>query len=184
MGVINLGILVRKIMSKIARAGYIKDTDYASSTKGGTIKTDSTYATDITSGGKLKAKEITAEAYSEANDAAFISKATLDNVLAAQPAAVTMDLLFSGNLSAGAATYALSHNYTDYDLLLCNQQSAADYATGGWVTAVSTLLTGSGKYNNLGANAKIGFDPSDPDAFTTSSDTGATTGYMIYGIKF
>lgn len=106
MGVINLGILIKKIMGKIAGAGYVKDTDYASSSKGGTIKVDSTYATDITSGGKLKAKEITAEAYAEANDAAFISKATLDNVLAAQPAGGGATVLFEDeNPSQSANTW-------------------------------------------------------------------------------
>ena len=81
MGLINLSILVERIKKKLETSGFIKDTDYASSSEGGTIKVDSTYATDITSGGKLKAKEITAEGYSEANDGAFISKATLDNLI-------------------------------------------------------------------------------------------------------
>lgn len=63
-------------------SSFIEATDYATSTTGGTIKVDSTYAIELTSGGKLKAKEIAAEDYSAANDAAFISKGTLDNVLA------------------------------------------------------------------------------------------------------
>ena len=119
MGVINLGILVKKIMSKISGAGYIKDTDYASSSKGGTIKTDSTYATDITSGGKLKAKEITAEAYSEANDAAFISKATLDNVLASHGSGFSKTSIWSGDADFGTSgTYVtLSEDYDKYDAL-------------------------------------------------------------------
>lgn len=83
MGVINLGVLVKNIMSKISGAGYVKDTDYATSSKGGTIKVDSTYALDITDAGKLKAKEITHANYAAANAAAFISKKTLDNILAA-----------------------------------------------------------------------------------------------------
>ena len=104
MGVINLGVLVKKIMGKIAGAGYVKDTDYASSTKGGTIKVDSTYATDITSGGKLKAKEIAAEAYAEANDAAFISKATLDNLITAGAigGGMTWTKIWEGQASASS----------------------------------------------------------------------------------
>ena len=106
MGVINLGVLIKKVMSRVASAGYIKADSYASSTTGGTIKTDSTYATDITIGGKLKAKEITAEAYEEANDAAFISKATLDNVLAAQPSGGGATVLFEDeNPSQSANTW-------------------------------------------------------------------------------
>lgn len=120
MGVINLGILIKKIMGKISGAGYVKDTDYATSTKGGTIKTDSTYATDITSGGKLKAKEITAEAYAEANGAAFISKATLDNVLASQGGgSFSRTSIWSGDADFGTeGTYVtLSLDYDTYDAL-------------------------------------------------------------------
>lgn len=65
-------------------SGFITATDYATSTTGGTVKVDGTYQIELTSGGKIKAKELTAEAYAAANDAAFVSKGTLDNVLAAQ----------------------------------------------------------------------------------------------------
>ena len=123
MGVINLGILVKKIMGKISGAGYVKDTDYASGTKGGTIKVDSTYALDITDAGKLKAKEITHANYAAANAAAFISKKTLDNILAAGGTG-TWTHEDMGNLTQGVKkaftdmTAALSckklliHNYT------------------------------------------------------------------------
>lgn len=183
MGVINLETIVQKILNRIGGSGYLTPTDYATSSTGGTVKVDTDYGIEMTAAGKLRGTVETATDYGTAGNNMLVSKGTLNNVLAAQPSTAKLDLLFSGNLSAGAASYALAHDYTDYDLLLCNQTSASDYATGGWVTAVATLVTGSGKYNNLGANAKIGFDPSDPDAFTTSSDTGATTGYMIYGIK-
>ena len=118
MGVINLGILIKKVMSKVAGAGYIKADSYASSTTGGTIKTDSTYATDITSGGKLKAKEITAEAYSEANDAAFISKATLDNVLATLGGGFTKETIWTGSQSLSAAsTDTVLKDVNDYKMI-------------------------------------------------------------------
>lgn len=132
MGVINLSILIKKIMGKISGAGFIKDTSYASSSKGGTIKVDSTYATDITSGGKLKAKEITAEAYAEANDAAFISKATLDNVLAAQPApaaGLTFTEIFSGAYTTGdqAFTYPTGKTIADYSGMVVVAQNSDDF---------------------------------------------------------
>ena len=130
MGVINLSILMKKIMSKISGAGFIKDTSYASSSKGGTIKVDSTYATDITSGGKLKAKEITAEVYAEANDNAFISKATLDNVLAAQPApaaGVSLTEIFTGNYSSGTQSFTYPEG-----------KSMADYSVMGFVGKIGT----------------------------------------------
>lgn len=81
MGLVNLSILVERIKKKLLNSGFITNTDYASSSAGGVIKTDSTYSTDITSGGKLKAKEISASDYASANDSAFVSKATLDNLI-------------------------------------------------------------------------------------------------------
>lgn len=132
MGVINLGILVKKIMSKISGAGYIKDTDYASSSKGGTIKVDSTYATEVTSGGKLKAKEITAEAYSEANDAAFISKATLDNVLAGHSGGGSIDELYynsTGSAAPQTSPCTLSKSSADYKFLIVVIKYSNTYAT-------------------------------------------------------
>lgn len=153
MGVINLGILIKKIMGKISGAGYIKDTDYASSSKGGTIKIDSTYATDITSGGKLKAKEITAEAYSEANDAAFISKKTLDNVLAAQPAqGMTFDLLLEKTTSTASGTeLTLEKNYTDYKILFIE---LGDNSNNN--TQHGSLIVPALSQNTLGTNMFYG----------------------------
>lgn len=96
MGVINLGALVEKLKKKLANSGFIKNTDYASGTTGGVIKTDSTYATDITDAGKLKSKTITAANYAGANASAFISKGTLDALIEAGTfggGGVTVDLL-------------------------------------------------------------------------------------------
>lgn len=189
MGVINLGILVKKIMSKISGAGYIKDTDYASSSKGGTIKVDTTYATDVTTGGKLKAKEITAEAYSEANDAAFISKATLDNVLAAQPSGgVTVDELFNGSVTQGVTTWkTLSHAYTDYKLLhITDIGSSGTSHLFSAILNTGTLATGSNNSNSVpcGANAYLilRFDAEDATHFCLPQGSGSKN-LIIVGIK-
>ena len=64
-------------------SGFIEATDYATGTTGGTIKVDGTYQVELTSGGKIKAKEVAAADYASANDASFISKGTLDNLIAA-----------------------------------------------------------------------------------------------------
>lgn len=186
MGVINLGILIKKIMGKIAGAGYVKNTDYATSSKGGTIKVDSTYATDITSGGKLKAKEITAEAYSEANDAAFISKKTLDNVLAAQPSGgVTVTQLFSGSVVQGDSTWkTLSQAYTGFTFLLVNSVSGAN-SNSGELILVSNIQTSEYNTNKFGfgsSNISLRFDSADATHFCAPSGSGAIP-LSIYGIK-
>lgn len=184
MGVINLETIIQKVLKRIGGSGYLTPTDYATSSTGGAVKVDTDYGIEMTAAGKLRGTVETAADYGTAGNNLLVSKGTLNNVLAAQPSPVTMDLLFSGDIAAGVANYALAHDYTDYDLLFCNQQGATDYATGGWVTAVATLVIGAGKYNNLGVNVKIKFDSSDPDSFTTSAETVSTPGYMIYGIKF
>jgi hypothetical protein len=63
---------------------YVKNTDYASSSKGGVIKTNSTYATNIFANGDLYAEEKTYAQYEALGKKAFISKQTLENVLTAR----------------------------------------------------------------------------------------------------
>lgn len=174
-------------MGKIAGAGYVKDTDYASSSKGGTIKVDSTYATDITSGGKLKAKEITAEAYSEANDAAFISKKTLDNVLEAQPAGgITVDLLFSGNIVKGGQQYTLDHPYTDYKFLMaCNGTSTYNGSSSELIptAVISSAANNENFIRSTDLTMTFRFDSSDATKFSHPSGSGTLSGVKIFGIK-
>lgn len=173
-------------MGKIAGAGYVKDTDYASSTKGGTIKVDSTYATDITSGGKLKAGAITAEAYSEANDAAFISKKTLDNVLAAQPSGgVTFTELYSGNIVQGTTTWSsLSAAYTGFTgLLLCTTGTNSNAGQILPVAALSTSENNLNKFAYGSSNVQLRFDANDATHFCAPSGSSTINNVKIYGIK-
>lgn len=62
-------------------ADYIKSTDYASSSKGGVIKSNSSYGTGVSSG-FLQAGTKTYDQYKNAYASLFISKGTLENVLA------------------------------------------------------------------------------------------------------
>lgn len=62
-------------------SGFITDTNYATTTKGGAIKTSSTYGTSIASSGALYSVIRTIEQYDNVSVNAFISKGTLDNVL-------------------------------------------------------------------------------------------------------
>lgn len=120
MGLVNLSILVERIKKKLESSGFIKNTDYASSSTGGVIKVDSTYATEITSGGKLKAKEISASDYESANDSAFISKGTLDNVLASQGGGrFSKTSIWTGDADFGTqgTHVTLSTDYDTFDAL-------------------------------------------------------------------
>ena len=107
MGVINLGLLVEKIKRKLEGSGFVKNTDYATSTTGGVIKTSSTYGTAVTSGA-LKGATKTATQYESASDDMFVSKGTLDNLIAAGAigGGMTWTKIYEG---AGAASS--SHDF-------------------------------------------------------------------------
>lgn len=128
-------------------SGFIEDDDYATSSKGGTIKVDGTYAIELTSGGKLKAKEIAAESYAEANDAAFVSKATLDNVIAALPqpsAGVEFTEILNGSYSTGNPdfTYPEGKSFSDYSgMIVVANLSGDDFDTLVLPRAVFSIAT-------------------------------------------
>lgn len=185
MGVINLGILVKKIMGKIAGAGYVKDTDYASSSKGGTIKTDSAYATDITDAGKLKSKAITAEGYASANSAAFISKGTLDNLLTAGiigGGGMTWTKLFEGSIaSSGTGTFDTGVNPFDHKLVLLQGYSGTD---DFWSAYILPELLPEGT-----TSVTVSFVRADGAKKLTLSSSGITmpsnvgaAGMVVYGL--
>lgn len=66
----------------ITGKGLISNTDYANSTTGGVFKTSSAYGQSITSNGQLFAVTKAYSEYVSANNAMFISKGTLENVVA------------------------------------------------------------------------------------------------------
>ena len=174
-------------MSKVASAGYINADSYASNTTGGTIKTDSTYATDITTGGKLKAKEITAEAYSEANDAAFISKATLDNVLAAQGGGFTKEAIWTGSQALNVASSdTMLKDVNDYKMIgLLTDSSGVSVETVLGVTSSEGTVTPFWFASNSNAQMVICTCAITSTTLTTRTGVGGAgmTLKAIYGYK-
>ena len=63
-------------------ADYVKNTDYATNLKGGVIKIGSIVGTEMNAGGLLTGQVITYANYENANVKLFISKGTLENVIA------------------------------------------------------------------------------------------------------
>lgn len=61
---------------------YVEDTDYANSSTGGVVKVNDNYSIGINNG-NLYAQANTYEVYLTKGNGAFISKGTLENVLAA-----------------------------------------------------------------------------------------------------
>lgn len=168
-------------------SAFVKDTDYATGTKGGTVKVDSTYAIELTSGGKLKAKEITAAGYSEANDAAFISKATLDNVLAAQPTpqGFSETELFNGTANL-TVDQALSDKISNYKFLVCVFSDEYNELFSV-VVPVSLVVLGTTKFAGGISNAVLvifSFASGDSvDSVHRESYTGTSTLKAVYGYK-
>ena len=64
-------------------ADYVKNTDYATSSKGGVIKLSDYYGSSKDSNGFLNGKAKTLAEYENSSGSLLISKGTLENVLAA-----------------------------------------------------------------------------------------------------
>lgn len=179
MGVINLGALIEKLKTKLVASGFVKNTDYASSSKGGVIKTSSTYATAVTSGA-LKASVKTAEEYEALNDNAFVSKGTLDNVLAAKPAGSSYELLADSETDIpllGTFSLPNSGKFTDYQWIKIFFVGSAAVGGAEFDTDYFTL------------NMKLGIIVPDGIRYVTLSADGtltlpnnATWRVTIYGI--
>ena len=62
-------------------ADYVKNTDYAGTATGGVVKTGAAYGTQMASSGVLTSVTRTYDQYTSGNNAMFIGKATLENVI-------------------------------------------------------------------------------------------------------
>ena len=60
---------------------YVKNTDYATDSKGGVIKSDWASGSYITGNGKIKSRNVDYATYNSYEDTSFISKGTLENVI-------------------------------------------------------------------------------------------------------
>lgn len=69
-------------MSNDDLTNYVTNTDYATSATGGVIRTGASYGTTMASSGVLRATAKTYEDYSSAGNYMFVSKGTLENVIA------------------------------------------------------------------------------------------------------
>lgn len=193
MGVINLGALVEKLRKKLS-GDFISKTDYPSGDNAGVIKVDSTYATEVTSGGKLKAKAITAASYDEANDGAFISKATLDNLKTAGKLGGLTQLYAAPETPetiTNDAEFTLTDNPINYKELLIVMLSGSNPVTvsGIPVQGISDYyFTGVYYDSNVGVKvncANFGFTDQNKFKRTYVFVTSQTVCKLlaIYGIK-
>ena len=77
--------LLGKIGVQIDLTNYVQFTDYASSSKGGTIKVNTALGTEVSSTGGPQATTKTYANYTSAGNTMFVGKGTLENVLVNKP---------------------------------------------------------------------------------------------------
>ena len=154
MGVINLGLLVEKIKRKLEDSGFIKNTDYASASAAGVVKVGS--GLNISESGVLSA--------------------------AAQAAGLTVDVLWTGNVSNDYLdiTSALSHPITDYKFLAISFNSGSNVMPGQllYVDNMSTATNNSNYlyYGTNNCNIRLGDG-------TVSIQGSTQNGLKLLGIK-
>ena len=119
--------LLGKIGVQVDLTDYVKFTDYATSSKGGTIKTG--YGNATTNWGALYCLLYTYAQYSSLDNNSFISKGTLENVITGKGlvsntdyAGTTKAGVFKSNSAAGTGMnsndgvlYALTKTYSQYN---------------------------------------------------------------------
>lgn len=92
---------------------YVKNTDYASYSKGGVIKVDDAFSTFMTDG-KLKCSSKTYADYQNSSSYAFISKGTLENVIAGKELVTNQDISGKANkinvVQTSASTIEINPN--------------------------------------------------------------------------
>lgn len=106
--------------TEVDLTNYVQYSDYATTSRAGLVRISSTVATDIVSStGLLYARSLDYATYTSANNAAFISKGTLENVITGKGLVSSSDL----------ATVATSGSYND----LSNTPSEVTESTvSGW----------------------------------------------------
>jgi hypothetical protein len=98
---------------------YVKNTDYASTTKGGVIRVNPAYKTNITSGGILISTPMSIDEYNTAQTGAFIAKGTLGNIKndLVKRAVTENDIELTDDEKASARTWIGAVGDTDYATL-------------------------------------------------------------------
>ena len=80
-GTLENVIAGKGLLDSSALTDYVKNTDYAGTSTGGVVKTGAAYGTQMASSGVLTSVTRTYDQYTSGNNAMFIGKATLENVI-------------------------------------------------------------------------------------------------------
>lgn len=93
MGVINLGILIRKLThvflrkdeaaTELSTLGFVKNTDYASASTAGVVKINDSYGFGISETGEIRGLNATLTQYNNSPDYRIINKGTMRSIRSA-----------------------------------------------------------------------------------------------------
>lgn len=159
MGVINLGILVSKIKGKLIESGFVRNTDYATASKGGVVKVGTTGGLQVSSG-TLKGKTLAdAAAYASANDDTVMTKGDMSYVSTGGIFSVTEIYSNPGSSSAAAEfTFPSGKTLSDYSfILICAFYDNTAGTPDECITSVLpvSLITAAGEE---GIKTRINYD--------------------------
>lgn len=183
----------------ITGKGLVSNTDYASSSTGGVIKTSGTYATTIGSGGELTAQTKQYSSYDSMSNSAFISKGTLENAITGKGLVSDTDYATSAKggvvktgSQLGILINANGNPYIDYAVNddISSKTSyrkpivpaTLDYAVKVGVTTNANTLTDTEKTNAcawLGTGKMTTISQADYDALVSGGTVDTNTYYFI-----
>lgn len=153
-------------------SNYVTNTDYATSSVGGVIRTTGTYASGMTSSGQLRSEEKTYAQYASLHDNAFIAKGTLENVIEGKGLAYKTEIPDVSNFITKSVNDLNNYyNKTQTDELLDEKQDVLQTEEVTQVSIDTTviqnssnLVTGGAVYNAISAKQ----NKTDNDLQTTS----------------
>lgn len=105
----NLGLISKVTLENVIEGkNLVSNTDYATNTTAGVIRTSSSYGTTVSGSGLINAYTLSYENYVGANDTTFVGKGTLENVITGKNLATKSDMpkYYFGTCATGASTRA------------------------------------------------------------------------------
>ena len=143
--------LLGKIGVHVDLTDYVKNTDYASDSVGGVIKSASGFQTQIDAYGRLNAKVVPYSSYSGVTSGAFISKGTLDNVITGKGLVKNTDYAngSTGGVFKTSSGYGTEVNVSGY--LRGLTKDYATYSSGDNATIISKGTLENVLTNRIGA---------------------------------
>ena len=121
MGVINLGILIRKLShvflrkddaaTELSTLGFVTNTDYATASTGGVVKVSGTYGAYVSGAGIIYPSVRTLAQYEGDQNTFFISKGTFENIKADITARALCDIADAQIATPVAGTYTVKLTY-------------------------------------------------------------------------